>query len=98
MWTLLKPVFLSIVIIALLHYLVNYFKDTYTTKKTKDVIGFHVQKYKDILDQYQETQKINESAIPQQSESVTHFLSEHEKTAMSNDLQQFLQQQMTSNI
>jgi hypothetical protein len=98
MWTLLKPVFLSILIIALLHYLVNYFKDTYTTKKTKDVIGFHVQKYKDILDQYQETQKINESATPLQSESTTHFLSEDEKTAMSNDLQKFLQEQMTCSI
>jgi len=98
MWTLFKPVFLSILIIALLHYLVNYFKDTYTTKKTKDVIGFHVQKYKDILDQYQETQKINESAIPPQSESATHFLSEQEKMAMSNDLHQFLQEQITNTI
>jgi hypothetical protein len=98
MWTLLKPVFLSILIIALLHYLVNYFKDTYTTKKTKDVIGFHVQKYKDILDQYQETQKINESATPVPSESPTHFLSEQEKMAMSNDLQQFLQEQITNTI
>jgi len=56
MWFLtLQTTFVSILIIFIFHNLVEYFKDSYTTKKTKDVVGFHIQKYKTIMDELQET-------------------------------------------
>ena len=39
--------------VVLLHSIYQYLKNTYTTKKTKDLVGFQVQKYQDILKELQ---------------------------------------------
>ena len=54
---------ISIGIVLLIHYLYNYFKDTYTTKKTKNTYQFHQNKYNEIFETMKtekETQKISE--------------------------------------
>ena len=48
---LLQNIIISIIIIILIHYLFNYLKDTYTTKKTKDLVKTQTEKYKTILDE-----------------------------------------------
>jgi uncharacterized membrane protein len=48
---LFQNIILSIIIIILIHYLFNYLKDTYTTKKTKDLVKSQTDKYKTILDE-----------------------------------------------
>ena len=48
---LLQNIIISIIIIVLIHYLFNYLKDTYTTKKTKDLVKTQTEKYKTILDE-----------------------------------------------
>lgn len=42
--------FSSLLIIYSIHNLYNYLKNTYTTKKTKDLVVFHLNKYQDILE------------------------------------------------
>ena len=49
-------------ILVLLHYLYEYFKDSFTTKKTKDLVKIHQDKYQEILDELRtgaQSQEIN---------------------------------------
>lgn len=52
MWSFIKTIIISIVIIMIFHYLFYYLKDTLTVKKKKDIIHNEVSKYKDILENY----------------------------------------------
>ena len=54
MWIhILIQIITSFVLVLLLHSIYQYLKNTYTTKKTKDLVGFQVQKYQDILKELQ---------------------------------------------
>ena len=72
-----------------MHFLWNYIKDTYSTKKTKDLVGSQTQKYKNMLDEYIENNNNNNNNL-----SENHFIPQEEFASMDDDLTQFLQQQM----
>ena len=67
----------SLIIIFLFQYGWNYLKDTYSVKKTKDLVNTQIEKYK----------KIAESTInhSQGSQNID-FISETEKQTMNDDL------------
>jgi uncharacterized protein YeeX (DUF496 family) len=44
----------SLLIIYLADHLLRYLKDNYTTKKTKDIVGHHIDKYKSMMNDFQE--------------------------------------------
>ena len=69
-------ILISIGIIMSVHSLWNYLKDTYTTKKTKDLVNSQIEKYKKML----EIQK-----------QQTEFISEQEQETMKNDLLQYVE-------
>lgn len=69
---------ISIIIIIILHYFYNYLKNTYSTKKTKDLVGFHIQKYQEILNEMQQQPPIE-------------FISEHDKEIINNELLDLVQ-------
>ena len=69
-------ILISIGIIMSIHSLWNYLKDTYTTKKTKDLVNRQIEKYKKML----EIQK-----------QQTEFISEQEQETMKNDLLQYVE-------
>lgn len=109
MWGwIIQNIIISILIIFITHNLVIYFKDTYTTKKTKDVVGFHIQKYKTIMDELQETnekekqvwiQKVSEAektGIDKNTPKEKVDLSETELRSMNEDLAAFIQRQIAS--
>jgi hypothetical protein len=77
---ILFQIFISIIIIFSLHYLYNYFKNTYSTKKTKNIVDIQVQKYQDILNELQQNQTTN----------IT-FLSDEEKNKMNDELSKLIQ-------
>jgi hypothetical protein len=82
---MLKELFLSIIIIFLLHYIWNYLVNTYSTKKTKDLVNSQVQKYKQIIkDMENQDQKSN---ISQGSPT---FLNNLEKEEMERELSELL--------
>jgi hypothetical protein len=100
LWTIVS----SLLIIFIIDNLVNYFKDTYTTKKTKDVVGFHIQKYQTIMDELQETnEKEKEDWLRKLSEAETLStpkdktdLTEVDLRTMDEDLSDFINRQMKS--
>ena len=55
--SIIIQIFFSIFIIFIIHYFYNYIKNTYTTKKTKDIIGFQVQKYQEIIQEIQNSKQ-----------------------------------------
>ena len=82
--SLIQPIIISIFIIGLVHYFILYLRDTYTTKKTKDIVGYHIQKYKSILDELHEKEK-------KQWEKRKLELSSQELEIVDNDLANFIQ-------
>ena len=87
-------ILISIIIIYILHSLFQYFKDTYTTKKTKDLVGFHTQKYKAMLDEAQEyhLQQKKENQLQHQDTTAKHLIIDHSSEGLSadEDLENFL--------
>ena len=69
-------ILISIGIIMSIHSLWNYLKDTYTTKKTKDLVNSQIEKYKKMLE------------IQRQQ---TEFITEQEQETMKNDLLQYVE-------
>jgi hypothetical protein len=81
MLNILKVIFISLIIIFILHYLWNYIKDNYSTKKTKDLVGFQTEKYKNILNEIIENNKSN---------NKNDFISEDEKRFLYDDLSELV--------
>lgn len=84
----------SLLIIYSIHNLYNYLKNTYTTKKTKDLVVFHLNKYQDILETVKtnKIQKENQN-IQNEKENDTcddvseiEFISNNEKDILQNSL------------
>jgi hypothetical protein len=76
MWIhILTQIFISFILVFLLHSIYQYVKNTYTTKKTKDLVGFQVQKYQDILKELQNTPTIKPD-----------YLSDQDKARMNAEL------------
>ena len=50
MWSLLKTILISCIIILSLHFIFHYVKDLLAPKKRKDVISYEINKYKDIVE------------------------------------------------
>jgi len=89
LFSLLFNIIVSIIIILIIHYLWNYLKDTYSTKKSRDLVNIQIDKYKKILDNIQNNQinnKMKDSKKP-------IFETEQEKQSMNDDLMNFLNEQ-----
>jgi hypothetical protein len=50
MWGLLQTIVISIIMIIGSHFLFNYLKNNLTPKKTKHIMDFQLQKYKNMLE------------------------------------------------
>ena len=51
--SIIIQIIFSLFLIFIIHYFYNYLKNTYSTKKTKDLVGFQVQKYQEIIQELQ---------------------------------------------
>ena len=51
MWDFIQTIIISFLFIFIVHFVWNYIKDTYSVKKTKDLVGIQTQKYKSILEE-----------------------------------------------
>jgi len=58
--SIIIQILFSLFIIFAIHYFYNFIKNTYSIKKTKDLFGFQVQKYQEIIQELQNTQISNE--------------------------------------
>lgn len=57
--SIIIQILFSLFIIFAIHYFYNFIKNTYSTKKTKDLFGFQVQKYQEIIQELQNSQTTN---------------------------------------
>lgn len=73
--------FSSLLIIILIHNFYIYLKNTYTTKKTKDLVVFHLNKYQDIL----ETVKTKNNEINDIQTGLDDTCDTDENIFISND-------------
>lgn len=87
MTQLIQTIFFSIIIVYLLDYLLTYFRDTYTTKKTKDVVGVHIKKYQSIVDEMRGSSYDNTNSTM----NNTNTLSKQELLSMNEELESLLQ-------
>lgn len=74
---------MSVLIIYGIHSIWNYLKDTYSTKKTRDLVNSQISKYKRLIEDIQSNQPA----------SVPLFENQEEKEAMQNELAEFMNEQ-----
>ena len=93
MTQLIQTIFFSIIIVYLLDHLLTYFRDTYTTKKTKDVVGVHIKKYQSIMDEMRGSSYDNTNSTM----NITNTLSKQELLSMNEELESLLQLELEGN-
>ena len=83
----------SILCVALIHYLWNYFRDKYTVKKTHDIVGAQTQKYKDMMAELLEEPlqlQMQDQMQTQQRGEECEYISPEEKEEMIRELRLLL--------
>jgi hypothetical protein len=93
MWKILITITISLLIIISIHHLWNYIKDTYSERKTKDLVGFQTQKYKSILSELIENGR--EQSNTQEKEQI---LTENDLMNMDDELTRYLEQELSPNF
>jgi len=82
---------ISIILIFLIHYLINFFKSTLTVPKIKDLVNSPTQKYEKIYN----TIKSNKNISTNSSYTLVDLLpAKEERTDMKNELKNFLKKQL----
>jgi len=76
-------IIISLLIIYIIHYIWIYVLDTYSTKKTKDIVNIQVNKYKQIINELQENK------VQQNSPNIT-TINKEDLESMDNVLTNFM--------
>ena len=71
MW-ILTTIVVSLLIVMIFHQLLNYFKENYSVKKTKDLVGSQISKYKNILNEIQDAEKLKMSSSPESYQMIQY--------------------------
>jgi len=90
MTSIVQTIILCLFIIYLVDRLLQYLKDTYTTKKTKDIVGNHIKKYQNIMDEFNE-QNTKEREVVEQP--VTKLTSA-DLISMNNELEMMIGEEL----
>lgn len=70
-------IIISIFIIYIIHSTWEYFKDTYTNKKTKDLVNTQITKYQQMMEEMQQNTKpesISKTDIQTMNDDLTLFM------------------------
>lgn len=86
---------ISIILIFLVHYLINFFKSTLTVPKIKDLVNTPTQKYENM---YNIIQKKTSTSSETADYTLIDLLPKEDAPTMKNELKNFLKKQLhTSN-
>lgn len=89
MWdSIIINIVLSLAVIILAHLLWDHLKNTYSTKKQKNIAEFQTNKYKAIIEELREN-RLPET-ISVQEDDIASFLSSEEKDWMVKELSAYL--------
>jgi hypothetical protein len=93
MWiSILFKIIISFIIIIVGHHLWIYVKDNYSVKKTKDLVGSQIQKYKTILNDIQEKEKEKYELAQKEQTQLVMYSGDSNYIDLKNDLEHFLQE------
>lgn len=91
MWiSILSKIVISFIIILVGHHIWIYIKDNYSVKKTKDLVGSQIQKYKTILNDIQEAEA--QAKKEKNNSQLVMYHSDSSYIDLKNDLEHFLQE------
>ena len=105
MYNMIKTVIASFLIIFIIDNLIRYLRNNYTTRRTKDVVNFHIQKYQNIMDEMQENNQKEKELIRQKLDDIEKQnnspqekkeLDENDLRNINEDLTAFIQRQMAN--
>lgn len=96
-WTI-KTIVLSIIFIFLIHHLIEFFKNTLTVPKVKDLVNVPTQKYEHILNILSKSKNTSENINSDINQSTNINSLPVVDVDMKSELKKFLKQQMTNNI
>jgi len=91
---MLTTIVVSICIILLCHYLWNYMLDTFSSKKTKDLVNGQMEKYKKMMGLIQ----TSDSKSTSSSTHDTEYMNKIDKESMNNELEQFISQELQTKV
>jgi hypothetical protein len=81
-------IIISLIIIYICHSIWIYVKDTYSTRKTKDLVNTQVSKYKQII------QELQENKLTNQGSQISEEISKTEIENMDNLLTEFMENEL----
>jgi hypothetical protein len=90
---------ISIILIFLVHYLINFFKSTLTVPKIKDLVNVPTQKYENMYNIIKRQTTPTQHLLSSQSEdeyTLIDLLPNKEEVTMKNKLKDFLKKQLNS--
>jgi hypothetical protein len=82
-----KITLISIILIFLVHYLINFFKSTLTVPKIKDLVNSPIEKYKNMYNII-DNKKVSDTNIK--------YTKDEEDFSMKNELKNFLKKQLNT--
>ena len=93
MYSIIITILVCFFIIYLVDQLIHCLRDTYTTKKTKDIVGYQIKKYQHLMDE------MHENKQKQSTSDFTHAPNEMKLTnadliAMNDELNSLITDEM----
>ena len=85
---------ISFVLIFLIHHLINFLKSTLTVPKIKDLVNAPTQKYENIYNIINNSEKSTSNTNLENEYSLIELLPKNEETDMKNELKNFLKSQL----
>ena len=93
MYSIIITILVCFFIIYLVDQLIHYLRDTYTTKKTKDIVGYQIKKYQHLMDEMHENkQKQSTPDLTQESNEMK--LTNADLIAMNDELNSLITDEM----
>ena len=92
----IKSTLISIVIIMVVHHLINFFKNTLTVPKIKDLVNSPTQKYENIFNTLNHKTEKNIDVSISTSTDIDQLLPKQTNDSMKNELKNFLKAQMNN--
>jgi hypothetical protein len=89
---------ISFILIFLIHHLINFFKSTLTVPKIKDLVNSPTQKYENMYNIINNSQKSSSNSNLENEYSLIDLLPKKEETNMKSELKNFLKSQLDNSI
>jgi hypothetical protein len=89
---------ISFILIFLIHHLINFFKSTLTVPKIKDLVNSPTQKYENMYNIINNSQKASSNSNLENEYSLIDLLPKKEETNMKSELKNFLKSQLDNSI